>query len=264
MSSVIVIEPHALLRSGILQHLAEALPASHLKGADYTALEESFPTTLSGDLVLLSAALHENIHMLIDAAQRAFTPKRILLLSDTETMPRTWTNLPALVVGYVPKTATPEMLVASIRLVLLGGQCFQTPQQAIESIGRDVPTPLGPHRLSDRTRTAPIAPNAEAVNTEAEKLHITPRQYEVLVLLGRGYPIKTISRHLDISIDTAKAHAKALYQRLDSHNRNEAVYAAIARGATLGWLPAERCLDKTHRTAHTEPVTEVRIRRNAM
>lgn len=44
-----------------------------------------------------------------------------------------------------------------------------------------------------------------------------------------------ISRHLGISIATTKAHAETLYQRLDAHSRNEAVYVAIARGATLGW-----------------------------
>lgn len=70
-------------------------------------------------------------------------------------------------------------------------------------------------------------------------LNITQRQYEVLVLLARGYPIKTVSRHLNISVATAKAHTETLYQRLDVHNRNEAVYAAISRGASLGWTHTE-------------------------
>lgn len=77
--------------------------------------------------------------------------------------------------------------------------------------------------------------DANVAKTEAKMLRITPRQYQVLVLLGRGYPIKTISRHLNISISTAKAHRETLYQRLDVNNRSEAVYTALARGATLGW-----------------------------
>lgn len=66
-------------------------------------------------------------------------------------------------------------------------------------------------------------------------LGLTPRQYEVLVLLAKGYPIKTVGRQLNISVATAKAHTESLYQRLDVRNRNAAVYAAIAKGATLGW-----------------------------
>ncbi|MER1965811.1 hypothetical protein [Castellaniella sp. FW104-7G2B] len=34
---------------------------------------------------------------------------------------------------------------------------------------------------------------------------------------------------------TAKTHTEALYQRLSVNSRNAAVYAAISRGATLGW-----------------------------
>lgn len=66
-------------------------------------------------------------------------------------------------------------------------------------------------------------------------LGLTPRQYEVLVLLSRGYPMKTVGRYLNISVATAKAHTETLYQRLDVHNRNAAVYAAVSRGAKLGW-----------------------------
>ena len=71
--------------------------------------------------------------------------------------------------------------------------------------------------------------------TEHELLGLTPRQYEVLVLLARGYPMKTVGRCLNISVATAKAHTETLYQRLDVHNRNAAVYAAVSRGAKLGW-----------------------------
>jgi DNA-binding NarL/FixJ family response regulator len=62
---------------------------------------------------------------------------------------------------------------------------------------------------------------------EAEMLQITPRQYEVLVLLARGYPIKTVSRMLNISVATVKSHACTLYQRLKVR-KGEAVYAACS------------------------------------
>jgi len=74
-----------------------------------------------------------------------------------------------------------------------------------------------------------------AAHRESQLLGLTPRQYEVLVLLARGYPMKKVGRTLNISVATAKAHTETLYQRLDVHNRNAAVYTAVSRGATLGW-----------------------------
>ena len=55
------------------------------------------------------------------------------------------------------------------------------------------------------------------------------------MLLARGYPIKTVSRVLNISVATAKTHACTLYQRLQVRNKGEAVYVALQRGATLNW-----------------------------
>src|SRR5690606_23957431 len=54
------------------------------------------------------------------------------------------------------------------------------------------------------------------------------------------YPMKKVGSALNISVATAKAHTETLYQRLDVHNRNAAVTAAVSRGATLRWanIPA--------------------------
>lgn len=67
----------------------------------------------------------------------------------------------------------------------------------------------------------------------ARLLNITPRQYEVLLLLARGYPLKTVSRILNISTATAKAHASTLHQRLHVNSKGEAVFKARQRGADL-------------------------------
>jgi DNA-binding NarL/FixJ family response regulator len=84
---------------------------------------------------------------------------------------------------------------------------------------------------------------------EAEMLKITPRQYEVLVLLARGYPIKTVSRMLNISVATVKSHACTLYQRLKVRNKGEAVYAALQRGATLEWVSGDERITRENGAA---------------
>lgn len=254
MSTVTVIEPHVLLRLGIVQHLTEVLPSLVFEGADYSSLLPSeAPRSTSSDLVLLSVSASENILDLIYAAQRIYAPKSILLLSDSSSLPYSAQNLPPVAAGCILKNSSPDVLTASIKLVLLGGKCFQLPESSActGTVSKSMPEVVVQSNgsqpsttwLSDKynlhhtsyTPTRKKSHPPTRTSTEAEMLNITTRQYEVLVLLARGYPIKTVSRQLNISVATAKAHTETLYQRLDVHNRNEAVYAAVSRGATLGW-----------------------------
>lgn len=110
-------------------------------------------------------------------------------------------------------------------------------------------TSLRPGQPIASPAAAAAAPMAEEEPSydEAEMLKITPRQYEVLVLLARGYPIKTVSRMLNISVATVKSHACTLYQRLKVRNKGEAVYAALQRGATLEWVSGDE------HSARTQP-----------
>ncbi|EHP42579.1 response regulator [Cupriavidus basilensis OR16] len=103
--------------------------------------------------------------------------------------------------------------------------------------------------------------HGETAYDEAEMLQITPRQYEVLVLLARGHPIKTVSRMLNISVATVKSHACTLYQRLKVRNKGEAVYAALQRGASLEWVSgdeaAPRAAVRNASSADNRPVRAV-------
>ncbi|HEY9459317.1 MAG TPA: hypothetical protein VIR04_00800, partial [Paralcaligenes sp.] len=126
MAIVTVVEPYALLRFGILRHLTDVLPESQVQGVGYSSLSAHAPCNTESDLVLLSVTPYENAAELTQAAQRAYAPKWMLLSSDVATMPDSWQDLPATVAGYVPRKVSPDVLAASIRLVLAGGKCFQS------------------------------------------------------------------------------------------------------------------------------------------
>ena len=55
---------------------------------------------------------------------------------------------------------------------------------------------------------------------------LTPRQCDVLRLLGKGQANKEIARALDISEGTVKIHLAAIFRLLDVRNRTEAVLKA--------------------------------------
>jgi DNA-binding NarL/FixJ family response regulator len=60
----------------------------------------------------------------------------------------------------------------------------------------------------------------------ANKYGLTPRQSQVLQLMGDGLSNKDISKQLDLAEGTVKIHVAAIYQALHVSTRLDAVTAA--------------------------------------
>lgn len=250
MVKVIVLERNAMLRTGIVQLLSQVLPDSTIEGHGYATLDQPPDETRQGGLVLLSVPSPERRDSLIQASERVYAPKGIVLMLEGEATPVSTQGLPSVVAGFIDKTAAPETFLADIRLILAGESSSALKPGQVRT---SAPVPaealaVKPARILMPVPRSPAAINVspEAARVESSLLGLTPRQYEVLVLLARGDALKTIARHLNISVATTKAHTEGLYQRLDVHNRNAAVYAARARGAGLGWMPRQGSLELGH------------------
>ena len=59
---------------------------------------------------------------------------------------------------------------------------------------------------------------------------LTPREIEVLTLLGQGFSNRRIAATLDVSEHTAKFHISSILAKLGARTRTEAVIEAIRRG----------------------------------
>lgn len=261
MHTVVIVEPHPLFRLGLRQLLSDVHSEITIEGYDYASLKATVDQPGRCDLLLLSLQSAADTAELASDAVKRFAPDRILLLADEEDLPESTRDLPPCVAGSVSRSAAPEVLQASVKLVLAGGSCFpahltrnRTNAQAAAPASSQLP-PRWPSpatsgesgvspaargnkpvdRLFDDPDFGPPLKPGSTAHRESQLLGLTPRQYEVLLLLARGYPMKKVGRALNISVATAKAHTETLYQRLDVHNRNAAVYAAVSRGATLGW-----------------------------
>lgn len=269
MHTVVIVEPHPLFRLGLRQLLSDVFPGITIEGHDYASLKTSVDDPGRCDLLLLSLQSQTPAKELVGDAVRRFAPNRMLLLADEEDLPAGTHDLPSCVAGSVPRSAAPEVLQASVKLVLAGGSCFPAhltrnttgamngsasgveadPASRWPAAHAPAVNPGLAHaarngkpvdRLFEDPEFGPPLKPGSTAHRESQLLGLTPRQYEVLLLLARGYPMKKVGRALNISVATAKAHTETLYQRLDVHNRNAAVYAAVSRGATLGWanMPA--------------------------
>jgi NarL family two-component system response regulator LiaR len=59
---------------------------------------------------------------------------------------------------------------------------------------------------------------------------LTPRERDVLVLIGRGFPNKQIARELDIAEKTVKTHVGHVLAKLGVADRTQAAVVAVRAG----------------------------------
>jgi two-component system, NarL family, nitrate/nitrite response regulator NarL len=108
--------------------------------------------------------------------------------------------------GYVPKSASPDTLIAAIKFVLQG----------------EIYVP--PFMLN--------ASGASSSSTAGKGLpRLTKRQEEVLAALCKGLSNKGIARDLNMSEKTVKAHITTIFRLLGVQNRTQAVNLARSGSA---------------------------------
>jgi len=134
---------------------------------------------------------------------------RIVVMSGAEDAARVRELLAAGAAGFIPKTDSAAVILQAMRLVLAGGTYAPARllSNDVDSSANGVTPPT--------TRPSDVSFN-----------NLTGRQLEVLRLLARGMPNKSIARELGLSEGTVKVHVLAIFRTLNVNNRTEAVVAA--------------------------------------
>jgi len=251
------------MRLGLQKMLSDANNPWELLALTPAEIDAFDAETYPVNLVLLGVdSCTSAILPLIRNVETKLRPERTLILADVCNIAALPSNQCQTVFGCASKSSSVEALKAAIQLGLAGGECFRAAPAHRPDINECEAPPTRPVSAAyktNRSRSAWLADTRKpsptstanrvraeqdriAARTEDQKhniivmarqLGITPRQYEVLTLLSRGYPLKTVASILNISPATAKAHAAMVYQRLDVNSREEAVFAARQRGAML-------------------------------
>ena len=170
------------------------------------ACRSSEPELLVLDLELPDA---DGFRVLTDLGDGC--PRSVLVLADRADGDLVLRALRLGARGYVTKAEGLRDLAATIRRVV-AGERVMTPAHEKDAMGA-----LG--RMARRAR--------EGADVEAG---LTPRERQVLELLGGGSTIGQIATRLGISPRTVETHVAKLYRKLGVRTRVQ----AIARAATLG------------------------------
>lgn len=208
---LLIVDDHPVLRDGLaallMQVGANTTVLQARDASEGMALVESH---IDLDAIILDLAMPGMNGL---QALSEFGRKRpdlpVIVLSSSEDPRDVRLALTSGALGYVPKSASPQVLLSAVRLVL-NGDLYIPPLILDEPSSATESETSGPDSSRDRL--------------------LTPRQIEILILLSEGKPNKTIAAALTLSEKTVKAHISAIFKTLNVVNRTQAAIAGRKTG----------------------------------
>jgi len=204
---VLVVDDHAVVRAGLraFLDLQEGIEVAGEAADGEEALAEA--DRLRPDVVLMDLVMPrlDGVRALRALRERLPAARVIVLtsfLDDDKLLPA----LRAGAAGYLLKNAQPQEVARAVR-VAHAGEALLDPVVAARLV------------------------ESLATSDEDEPLdRLTPREREVLELIGRGFPNKRIAQRLNLSEKTVKTHVGHVLAKLGVNDRTQAAVFAVRAG----------------------------------
>jgi DNA-binding NarL/FixJ family response regulator len=202
VTTVFLVDDHALIRSGIRAELADAVTI--VGEADEVDAAVELIVERRPDVVLL------DVHMpgggglaVLEGVGKQCPETRFLALSVSDAAEDVIALIRAGARGYVTKNISGPDLIDAVRTVA-GGDAVFSPR-------------LAGFVLDAYTEGAP-----RGGGTGDEELdQLTPRERQVLRMIARGYTYKEVARELQIATKTVESHVAAVLRKLQLSNRHQ-------------------------------------------
>jgi DNA-binding NarL/FixJ family response regulator len=202
---VLVVDDHAVVREGLrtfleLQDGIDVVGEAADGEAALAAAEELRPDVILMDLVMprldgLGA---------MRALRQSVPGARVIVLTSFLDEDKLMPALRAGAAGYLLKNTAPQELGRAVRAAH-AGEALLDPLVGAKLVGA-------------------LARDIEPLD------RLTPREREVLVLIGRGFPNKLIARELGLSEKTVKTHVGHVLAKLAVTDRTQAAVVAVRAG----------------------------------
>lgn len=166
----------------------------------------------------------------ISSLKKATPSCRMVLLARSMEPDQLAWSFAAGVDGYVLEEISPEALLESLNLIMLGEKVFPS-RLAVLMCGEN----WAPKTNAPRPRDVPLS----------------EREVEIVQRLADGSPNKVIATQLSISEATVKVHLKTILKKLGANNRTQAAIWAVQRG--LSAAPDILTASPANRSVKLEP-----------
>jgi two-component system nitrate/nitrite response regulator NarL len=200
-SRTVLIEPSCLFRQGLKHLLADTRFAVEV---EFSTIEQAVGDTVASGLVIIGKASTEPGDL--QQLREAYSEARIVVLASDLTVDALRDAMNAGADGFLMNDVSPEALLQSLELVMLGEKVFPTNLAAMLLDLSNAPSPLNSVR------------------------GVTPREHEILQALVTGSSNKMIANRLGITEATVKIHLKTLLRKIDVNNRTQAAIWAVNNG----------------------------------
>jgi two-component system, NarL family, nitrate/nitrite response regulator NarL len=200
-SRTVLIEPSCLFRQGLKHLLADTRFAVEV---EFSTIEQAVGDTVASGLVIIGKAGTEPGDL--QQLREAYSEARIVVLASDLTVDALRDAMNAGADGFLMNDVSPEALLQSLELVMLGEKVFPTNLAAMLLDLSNAPSPLNSVR------------------------GVTPREHEILQALVTGSSNKMIANRLGITEATVKIHLKTLLRKIDVNNRTQAAIWAVNNG----------------------------------
>ena len=220
MTSVMIADDHTMVREGLrwaLEHAGVTVVGEATDGEEAVDMAEQ----LRPDVVLMDLSLPVLSGVAATKRIRTRVPATsVLVLSMLSDETAVTSALGAGARGYLVKDCTTAEIVDAVRRVAAG-------ERVVAPTVADLPTAWGP--TDDFGRTGP-RPSPPPETSGPSRTLLSKREEEVLRLLATGVSIPEAAGRLYISVKTVKNHLSSIYQKLDAHDRAQAVLKAVRMG----------------------------------
>ncbi len=209
--TMVIAEDYTILREG-LRALISSDPDLEVVAEAGDGLEAiNVVRKLKPDLILMDLSMPKMDGMdAIREIRKRIPETKIVVLTIHKTEEHAFAALKAGADGYVLKDATHAELIMALKNVL-GGKRYLSPAISEKVL----------QGYLDETKTIKHQPSWGT---------LTPRELEILKLIGEGYRNRQIAEDLGISVKTVEKHRANLMEKLAVHNAQAITALAIEKG----------------------------------
>lgn len=204
MIRVVVVDDHPVVRDGVVATISAAPDLEVVGQAEDGPTAVQVTAALAPDVVVMDLRMPGGggVEAVREMKARGLTSD-VLVLTTYDTDSETVAAIEAGATGYLLKDCSAETLVGAIRST---------------AAGETVLSPAIATRL------------ASHVHNPIRRANLSVREREVLVLVARGTPNRSIARKLFISEATVKTHLTHIFEKLGVSDRASAVATAYELG----------------------------------